>query len=114
MLTITITGTNDQPVAVADTNAGDPVVESGVNPGNTPFAGCRSANTNCLTNDPDYDAGDTHTLTAINAMPGNIYTLAPHTSRPIHLNSDGSYTYTLDNSLAATQALAQDQVTTDV
>ena len=31
-LTITITGTNDAPVAVADTNAGDAVVESGVNP----------------------------------------------------------------------------------
>ena len=36
-LTITITGTNDAPVAVADTNAGDAVTESGVNPGNTPF-----------------------------------------------------------------------------
>ena len=38
-LTITITGTNDAPVAVADTNAGDAVTEAGVNPGNTPFAG---------------------------------------------------------------------------
>ena len=38
-LTITITGTNDAPVAVADTNGGDAVTEAGVNPGNTPFAG---------------------------------------------------------------------------
>ncbi len=36
-LTITITGTNDAPVAVADGNAGDAVVESGVNPGDTPL-----------------------------------------------------------------------------
>ena len=31
-LTIAITGTNDGPTANADSNAGDPVVESGVNP----------------------------------------------------------------------------------
>ena len=30
---------NHAPVAVADTNGGDAVVEAGVNPGNTPFAG---------------------------------------------------------------------------
>ena len=34
-LTITITGTNDGPVAVGDTNAGDAVTEAGVNPLNT-------------------------------------------------------------------------------
>ena len=46
-LTITITGTNDGPVAVADDNAGDAVIESGVNPGNTPFAGDPSAPATC-------------------------------------------------------------------
>ena len=46
-LTITITGTNDAPVAVADTNGGDAVSESGVNPGNTPFAGDPSAPATC-------------------------------------------------------------------
>ena len=46
-LTITITGTNDGPVAVADTNAGDPVVESGVNPGNTPFPGDARRSATC-------------------------------------------------------------------
>ncbi|MER9197578.1 VCBS domain-containing protein, partial [Mesorhizobium australicum] len=34
-LTITITGTNDAPIAVADVNGADVVIESGVNPGNT-------------------------------------------------------------------------------
>src|SRR5205814_2933758 len=47
-LTIGVTGTNDGPVAVADTNASDPVVEAGVNPGNTPFAGDPSAAGNVL------------------------------------------------------------------
>ena len=55
-LTITITGTNDAPVAVDDTNAGDAVIESGVNPNNTPFAGDPSATGNVLTNDTDVDA----------------------------------------------------------
>ncbi|HEY7230142.1 MAG TPA: VCBS domain-containing protein, partial [Pseudolabrys sp.] len=52
-ITITIQGTNDGPVAVADTNAGDAVTEAGVNPGNTPFAGDDSATGNVLTNDTD-------------------------------------------------------------
>ena len=56
-LTITITGTNDAPVAVADTNAGDAVTEAGVNPGNT-LSGDPSATGNVLTNDTDVDAGD--------------------------------------------------------
>src|SRR5436305_977296 len=46
------------PVAVADTNANDAVVESGVNPGNTAFAGDPSATGNVLTNDTDVDTGD--------------------------------------------------------
>ena len=46
-LTITITGTNDAPVAVADANAGDPVVEAGVNPGNTPFPGDARRSATC-------------------------------------------------------------------
>ena len=73
-LTITITGTNDAPVAVADTNAGDAVTEAGVNPGNTPFAGDASATGNVLTNDTDVDTGDTKTVTP---------STAPATSAPV-------------------------------
>ena len=51
VVTITINGSNDTPAAAADNNAGDPVTESGVNPGNTPFAGDPSAAGNVLTND---------------------------------------------------------------
>ncbi len=54
-LTIIITGTNDAPVAVAD-GSGDAVIESGVNPGNTPVAGDPSATGNVLTNDTDVDS----------------------------------------------------------
>ena len=71
-LTITITGTNDAPVAVADTNGGDPVVESGVNPGNTPFAGDASAAGNVLANDTDVDTGDTLTVAAVNGSAVNV------------------------------------------
>ena len=53
-------------MAVADSNAGDAVSESGVNPGNTPFAGDPSAAGNVLTNDTDVDTGDTKTVTAVN------------------------------------------------
>ena len=71
-LTITITGTNDAPVAVADGNAGDAVIESGVNPGNTPFAGDPSAAGNVLTNDTDVDTGDSKTVTAVNGSAANV------------------------------------------
>ena len=46
-LTITITGTNDAPVAVADSNAGDAVIESGVNPGDTPSPATRRRPATC-------------------------------------------------------------------
>ena len=60
VVTITITGTNDAPVAVADSNAGDAVTESGI------VAGDPSAAGNVLTNDTDVDTGDTRTVIAVN------------------------------------------------
>ena len=72
VVTITITGANDAPVAAADSNAGDAVVESGVNPGNTPFAGVPSAAGNVLTNDSDVDNGDSKTVTAVNGSDLNV------------------------------------------
>ena len=38
---VTVTGTNDKPVAVADTNAADPVVEAGVSSQNHPSQAIR-------------------------------------------------------------------------
>ena len=60
VVSITITGSNDAPVAVADSNGGDAVTESGV------VAGDPSAAGNVLTNDTDVDTGDTKTVTAVN------------------------------------------------
>ena len=63
-LTIHITGTNDTPIAVDDSNAGNPVTEAGVNPANTPFPGDASAAGNVLGNDSDPD-GDSFSVTAV-------------------------------------------------
>ena len=66
LVSITITGANDAPAAVADDNAGDAVTESGVNPGNTPFPGDPSATGNVLANDTDVDAGESKIVTEVN------------------------------------------------
>ena len=106
-LTITVNGTNDAPVAVADTNAGDPVTEAGVNPGNTPFAGDPTATGNVLTNDTDVDTTDTHSVTAVNGSAANVGHDVGGTYGTLHVNADGTYTYTLNNADPDTNALAQ-------
>ena len=104
---------NQPPVAVADTNAGDPVVEAGVNPGNTVFAGDASASGNVLANDTDVDTGDTKEVSEVNGVAGNVGTAVAGTYGSITINADGSYTYTLDNGDTDTNALAQDAPVTD-
>ena len=113
-LTFNITGTNDAPVAVADTNSGDPVVESGVNPGNTPFPGDASAAGNVLANDTDVDTGDTKTVSAVNGSAVNVGAAVAGTYGSVTIASNGSYTYTLDNADPDTNALAQGASVTDV
>ena len=94
VITITIIGTNDAPVAVADVNA---VTED--TPPN-PVIG------NVLVNDTDVDAGTVLTVADPGTYNGTYGTLV--------LNADGSYTYTLDNSRPAVQALANGLQVTDV
>ena len=113
-LTITITGTNDAPVAVADGNAGDAVIESGVNPGNTPFAGDPSAAGNVLTNDTDVDSGDSKTVTAVDGSALNVGQPLVGTYGTLTLVADGTWSYTLDNADPDTEALAQGETATDV
>ena len=113
-LTITITGTNDAPVASGDSNAADAVVESGVNPGNTPFAGDPAATGNVLTNDTDVDTGDTMTVTAVGGPAVNVGQPWPAPTARSRSLADGSWTYTLDNADPDTNALAQGQTVTDV
>jgi VCBS repeat-containing protein len=109
-----IAGVNDAPVAVADTNSADPVSESGVNPGNTPFPGDASAAGNVLANDTDVDNGDTKTVSAVNGSALNVGAPVAGTYGSVTIASDGSYTYALNNSDPDTNALAQGASANDV
>ncbi|MES2193461.1 MAG: VCBS domain-containing protein [Pseudomonadota bacterium] len=108
-LTIKITGTNDVPVAVADTNAGDPVVEAGADgPGDPTAVG------NVLTNDTDIDTGYVLTVAEVNGAGANVGNPVSGTYGSVVIGADGSYTYTLDNTNPATQALAQGETVNEV
>ncbi|MEK7737590.1 MAG: VCBS domain-containing protein, partial [Pseudomonadota bacterium] len=113
-VTIAIAGTNDSPVAVADTNAGDAVVESGINPGNTAYAGDTTAAGNLLTNDTDVDTDATKSVSAVNGVAGNVGTAIVGTYGTATISSNGGYTYTLNNADSDTNALAQGASASDV
>ena len=90
-LTITVTGSNDAPVAnkdVADAQeaGGTSNGTAGINPTG-----------NVLSNDTDVDTGDTLTVQTTGTFVGKYGTLV--------LNADGSYTYTVDNTNATVNAL---------
>ena len=90
-LTVTVDGRNDTPVANADVATA--IEAGGLNNGT---AGS-NATGNVLTNDTDVDAGDTKTVTTTGVTVGTYGTLT--------LNANGSYTYVVDESNAAVQAL---------
>jgi|GEM_PF-4145866 len=110
---ITVTGTNDGPVATADTNADDAVTEAGVNgPGDATAAG------NVLSNDSDVDQSDVLVVQAVGAG-GDPATEG--VGRPVLgtfgslvLMADGTYAYTLDNDAPATEGLAEGEIAFDV
>ncbi len=116
-LVITITGSNDGPVAVADSNGADAVTEAGDQP---LTAGDSSASGNVLTNDTDKDAGDTKTVTGVEAGSGagpvstGVGSTITGTYGTLTLNADGSWSYTLNNADADTNGLAAGQAATDV
>ncbi|QQN64690.1 VCBS domain-containing protein [Bradyrhizobium diazoefficiens] len=95
--TVKIAGYNDGPVAVADTNA----VKEDTGP--NPVSG------NVLTNDTDVDAHDSHSVTAVNGSAAQVGVDVVGTYGTLHLNADGTYTYTLNNAQANVQALAAGQ-----
>ena len=84
---LTVTPVNDTPVAVADSKA----ITEDTAP--NPVSG------NVLTNDTDADMLDTLTVTAVNGQVGNVGVDITGVYGTLHLNGDGSYTYTLDNGL---------------
>src|SRR5437588_141915 len=85
-LTITINGTNDAPVAVADAASVKEDTNTLADP--NPVSG------NVLSNDTDVDSGDTHSVTAVNRSLANVGANLVGTYGTLHLNADGTYTYT--------------------
>ncbi|HEX6706466.1 MAG TPA: immunoglobulin-like domain-containing protein [Albitalea sp.] len=94
-LTFTVTGTQDAPTAVADTAT---AVEAGVSAGVNPSG-------NVLANDIDPDTTDTLVVNRVNGSAANVGVDVAGTYGTLHLNADGSYTYTVNNNNAAVQAL---------
>src|SRR5439155_1693666 len=116
-LVITITGTNDAPVANGDTNTGatlDVVKEAGlVDGGNTPLAGDPTAIGNVLTNDTDVDHDAVLTVAAVAGDSGNVGASVEGTYGSVQIAANGSYTYTLSNTDADTNALKSGEIVTD-
>ncbi len=92
VITITINGTNDGPVATPETNT---VAEDAI----VPVTG------NVLTNDSDID-GDTLAVTTTGLQSGSYGSLT--------LNGDGSYSYSLDNANPAVQSLGNGETLTEI
>ncbi|RYF93011.1 MAG: tandem-95 repeat protein, partial [Caulobacteraceae bacterium] len=97
VLTITVFGANESPTAVADVGT---AVEAGVAAG-------ANATGNVLTNDTDPDAGDSQTVTQVKfgATTGVLGSALAGAYGALTLNADGSYSYVVDNSDAAVNAL---------
>ena len=106
-VTVTITGANDTPVAVNDSNT---AVEAG---GVTNGTAGTNPTGNVLSNDTDVDSvanGETKTVTGVAAgsvagPTGSVGLSVTGTYGSINIGSTGAYTYTVDNTNAAVQAL---------
>ena len=107
-LTVVIRGANDNPVAVDDTAV---AVEAGGTFNGTPGV---NPTGNVLSNDRDVDANDSKTVTDIRtgteAAGGTFTSLGSAQSLTglygtLTLNANGSYSYVINNDLAAVQAL---------
>ncbi|MGH8689963.1 MAG: VCBS domain-containing protein [Burkholderiales bacterium] len=61
----------------------------------------------------DLNLGTTHSVTAVNGSAANVGVDIEGTYGTLHLESDGNYSYTLDNTRAAVQALAAGQLITE-
>ncbi|QQE65799.1 hypothetical protein GFS31_24890 [Leptolyngbya sp. BL0902] len=113
-LTITIQGSNDAPIATADTAT---ATEAGGTDNTVPGF---NPSGNVLANDTDVDAGDTKTVSAASVGAGALTNLSGGTITltgtygNLVLNADGSYTYTLRNGDANVNALAAGQSVNDV
>ena len=99
-LTITITGTNDAPIAVADTNT---IAEDAT----------ANAIGNVLSNDTDVDSGHTFSVSAVSGATGNVGNAISGSYGSFTINSNGSYSYAINNADSAVQALNVGQTLID-
>ncbi|MEH2588343.1 VCBS repeat-containing protein [Bradyrhizobium sp. AZCC 1721] len=92
---------NIAPTAVAD--SGDATEKGGPNNG----TGGSAATGNVLANDTDPDAGDTKTVSAVSfgATAGTLGTALAGAYGSLVLNASGAYTYTVNETASAVQAL---------
>ena len=97
-LTVTITGTNDAPVAVVDVGAATEDVTLAA-----------TAATGVLANDTDVDSGDTKTVSAVSfgATTGTVGSALVGTYGTLTLNADGSYSYLANRPAAEALASAR-------
>ena len=100
LLTITITGTNDAPIATGDTGS---IAEDTV----TPVSG------NLLANDTDVDQSDVVTVSTLAGNSDPTVDVAGAYGF-VSWSADGGYSYTLDNANAAVQSLAAGDTIVDV
>ncbi|WP_354066968.1 VCBS domain-containing protein [Bradyrhizobium sp. OAE829] len=119
-ITFTVTGANDAPVAVADTDIGH-IVEAGNNSDNSVLAGVATTSGDVLANDTDVDLSDSHHVIGVVAgsMGGvltndDVGTIVAGIYGSLVLNANGSWTYTLDNTNPLTNVLAQDVHASDI
>ncbi|MDX3773509.1 retention module-containing protein [Chromatiaceae bacterium AAb-1] len=117
VVTVTIHGTNDAPVAVADsasvTEDGTQTAGSGINNTTSIVRG------NVLTNDTDVDQGDNREVTGVSSgshssASGSVGAVINGLYGTVVINADGTYSYHLDNSKPQVQALADGQTVNDI
>ncbi|MFB2729508.1 VCBS domain-containing protein, partial [Shewanella mangrovisoli] len=99
VVTITIVGTNDSPVITNDSVTSGSVVEAGNEDNGTTVAGTPTATGQLSAT--DVDDGATQTW-SVQGTPNTTY-------GSFSVDANGKWTYTLDNTKAATQALAEGQ-----
>nr|WP_300310307.1 VCBS domain-containing protein [Halomonas sp.] len=116
VLTITIEGRNDTPVANDDEAT---AIEAGGTDNGTPG---QDGTGNVLDNDTDVDSGDTKAVNGIRtgseADGGDFTSVSGSTDiageyGTLTINADGSFTYTIDNSLDAVQQLVAGESLTE-
>ncbi len=101
IITITIEGLDEGAIITAD--------DSGTI---TEDAAPNTVSGDVLANDSDPD-GDPLSVIEVNGVSGNVNNAVLGTYGEINISNTGGYTYTLNNSSAATQALADGQIVTE-